>query len=129
MATKPELFDIHETTPDTSRPGGRSWIFQGSEKLTIQYSEIFSYPQSGTHVHDYEQIIMITAGRANFWCGEEFYELSAGCFMVVPPNVPHGIESRTGEEDLQVVEIFCPKASERPQSPKTKSVGHINWDK
>ena len=131
MSKKPILFDTHETQPDTSRPGGRSWIFQGSEKLTIQYSEIFSNPESMTHTHpDYEQIIMITAGKANFWCGDEYYELSAGCMMVVPPNVPHGIQSRTdSSEDLKVIEIFCPKATERPQSPRVTDVGHLNWEK
>jgi len=129
MVGKPALFDVHETEPDTSRPGGRSWIFQGATSVTIQYSEIFSNPESATHFHDYEQIIMITKGRANFWCGEEFYELSEGCFMVVPANVPHGIQQRTdSEETLNVVEIFCPRAEERPQSPKVSNAGHINWD-
>lgn len=131
MDKKPILFDTNETQPDTSRPGGRSWIFQGSEKLTIQYSEIFSDPESMTHVHtDYEQVIMITQGKANFWCGDEYYELSAGCIMVVPPNVPHGIQSRTDStEDLKVIEIFCPKANERTQSPRVSDAGHLNWEK
>lgn len=48
MNKKPILFDTHETEPDTSRPGGRSWIFQGSKLLTMQYSEIFSSPESMT---------------------------------------------------------------------------------
>ena len=52
-----------------------------------------------THTHDdYEQIIMILAGKANFWCGDEYYELSEGCIMVVPPHVPHGIQQRTDSD-------------------------------
>ena len=130
MSEKPILFDTHETEPDTSRPGGRSWIFQGSEKLTMQYSEIFSDPESMTHVHeDYEQIIMILAGKADFWCGEEYYELSEGCIMLVPPHVPHGIRQRTDSTvDLKVLEIFCPKDPARPESPRVRSAGHVNWD-
>lgn len=130
MSNKPALFDPHETQPDTSRAGGRSWIFQGAAGLTMQYSEIFSDPISTTHVHeDYEQIIMILAGKANFWCGEEYYELSEGCIMVVPPHVPHGIQQRTDSTvDLKVLEIFCPKDPARPESPKVRSVDHLNWD-
>lgn len=130
MSEKPKLFDKNERTPDTSREGGRSWIFQGADTLTVQYSEIFSYPPDLTHVHDdYEQIIIITAGSANFWCGDEFYELSAGCMMVVPPHVPHGIQKRTdSEEELRIIEIFSPADRARPESPRVKSVGHLNWD-
>lgn len=130
MNEKPFLFDTHETEPDTSRAGGRSWIFKGSERLTMQYSEIFSNPESSTHVHeDYEQIIMILAGKANFWCGEQYYELTEGCIMVVPPKVPHGIQQRTDTaEDLKVLEIFCPADLTRQQSPRVRSVGHLNWD-
>lgn len=130
MNQKPKLFDPHETEPDTSRAGGRSWIFQGAEGLTMQYSEIFSDPISTTHVHeDYEQIIMILAGKANFWCGDEYYELSEGCIMAVPPHVPHGIQQRTDSEvDLKVLEIFCPKDPARPESPKVRSAGHLNWE-
>ena len=128
--TKPILFDFSERQPDTSRAGGRSWIFQGSEKLTMQYSEIFSDPESSTHIHeDYEQIVMIMAGKADFWCGEEYYELSEGCIMVIPPHVPHGIKQRTDSSvDLKVLEIFCPKDPARPESPRISSVGHTHWD-
>lgn len=130
MSNKPKLFDTHETQPDTSRPGGRSWIFQGPEHLTVQYSEIFGDPESMTHIHeDYEQVIMIMGGKANFWCGDEYYELSKGCMMVVPPNTPHGIQKRTdSEEELVVIELFCPADRTRPESPKVRSLGHINWD-
>ena len=129
MERRPALFDMQETQPDTSREGGRSWIFQGAKGVTIQYSEIFSSPESSTHFHDYEQVIMVTQGKANFWCGDEFYELTEGCFMVVPPNVPHGIQSRTDcNQDLKVVEIFCPRAEERQESPRISNAGHINWD-
>lgn len=130
MSEKPVLFDTHETEPDTSRAGGRSWIFKGSERLTMQYSEIFSDPESSTHVHeDYEQVIMILAGKANFWCGEQYYELTEGCIMVVPPNIPHGIQQRTDStEDLKVLEIFCPADLARKQSPRVRNVGHLNWD-
>lgn len=126
---KPKLFDSHETTPDTSREGGRSWIFQGSEHMTIQYSEIYGFPPDITHVHeDYEQVIIITAGKADFWCGDQFYELSAGCMMVVPPNTPHGIHQRFDtEEDLQVIELFCPADRNRPESPRVTESKHTNW--
>lgn len=130
MTEKPKLFDKNETQPDTSREGGRSWIFQGPETCTIQYSEIFGFPPSMKHTHeDYEQIIIITAGKADFWCGDEYYELSAGCMMAVPPHVPHGIHQRTDSEDeLRIIEIFCPADRTRPESPKIRSVGHINWE-
>ena len=82
-----------------------------------------------THTHDdYEQFIMILAGKANFWCGDEYYELSEGCIMVVPPHVPHGIQQRTDSSvDLKILEIFCPADPGRPQSPKIRDLGHFNW--
>lgn len=129
MALKPNLFDPKERIPDTSRPGGRSWIFQGAAGLTMQYSEIFSDPDSSTHVHeDYEQVIMILQGKANFWCGEEYYELDEGCIMVCPPGVPHGIQKRTDSTvDLRVLEIFCPADRVRAESPKAMESKHFNW--
>ena len=129
MTEKPELFDPKERVPDTSRPGGRSWIFQGATGLTMQYSEIFGDPDSSTHVHeDYEQIIMVLQGKANFWCGEQYYELAEGCVMVCPPGVPHGIQKRTDSSaELRVLELFCPADRQRPESPCAAASTHLNW--
>ncbi|MCR4443007.1 MAG: cupin domain-containing protein [Peptococcaceae bacterium] len=126
---KPILFDYHEAEPDTSRPGGRTYVFQGSEHVTIQYSEIFSDPENFTHTHDYEQVIIILGGKANFWCDGVAYGMSEGCYMVVPPNVAHGIEKRIGDEELRVLEVFYPKrTADRIQSRRVTRLGHQNWD-
>ncbi|MCR4443142.1 MAG: cupin domain-containing protein [Peptococcaceae bacterium] len=127
--TKPVLFDYHEAEPDTSRPGGRTYYFQGSENMTIQYLEIFSDPESNTHKHDYEQIVIILGGKANFRCDGVSYEMSEGCCMVVPPNADHGIEKKNGDETLRVLGIFYPKRkADCVQSKRIANLGHQNWD-
>lgn len=126
---KPALFDCGERLPDTSRPGGRSWIFQGSDHLTYQYSEIFSDPDSSTHTHPFEQTILIMGGKANFWCDSVVYEMAEGCFMQIPADIPHGIEQRIGDELLKVLEVFYPKRTEdRTESERVKNLCHLNWD-
>ncbi|MCR4443210.1 MAG: cupin domain-containing protein [Peptococcaceae bacterium] len=125
---KPILFDYHEAEPDTSRPGGRSYFFQGSENVTIQYIEIFSEPETNTHKHDYEQMVIILEGKASFICDGVSYEMSEGCYMVVPPNAEHGIEKKIGDGTLRILDVFYPKRAGCVQSKRVKNLGHQNWD-
>ncbi len=60
-----------------------------------------------THSHESEQITYILEGALRLWIGEpeEEITLTAGHFVVIPPNRPHRAEAL---EDTVDMDIFSP---------------------
>jgi len=54
------------------------------------------------HVHPYPEVFVVEEGSATFTVGDEQVEASAGQFLVVPRETPHGFKN-TGEGNLHVV--------------------------
>lgn len=124
---KPELFDFAETEPARGKPGGQTWFFQGADNMTIQYSEIWD-PESSLHTHEAEQINIVLEGCGHFRCGDTVYELTKGCIIRVPPNIPHGLDKKVGDETFKVIQLIAPKSAGPKQSERVANLGHMNWD-
>lgn len=57
------------------------------------------------HQHPHEQIAYVLRGRLRFQIGEETRELAAGDALLIPGNMPHGVEVL---EATLVLDSFSP---------------------
>lgn len=125
MNDKVELFDFEERQPDVKRPGGRTWVFNGPDYLSVKYSEMWD-PATSMHAHENEQINIVLSGKVLFRVGESVYELTKGTIIRIPPNQPHGLEKKLSDEDFRVIQLIAPKESVS-ESPRVKDMGHEGW--
>lgn len=125
MNDKVELFDLDERQPNVKMPGGRTWVFQGADYLTIKYSEMWD-PALSLHAHENEQINIVLSGKVLFRVGDEVYELTKGSAIRIPPNQPHGLEKKLSAEDFRVIQLIAPK-DVGEESPRVKTMGHEGW--
>lgn len=58
------------------------------------------------HHHPHEQITYVVEGRAIFFLGDTPHEIGAGDMVVVPPNVPHSLQTLTAH--VRLVDTFHP---------------------
>jgi len=63
------------------------------------------------HSHGHEQIVIILEGEGWFHVGDDKYKVTAGSFLVIPPNVEHYLEV-TGMKPVLDLDIFTPKRPE-----------------
>ena len=126
MNDQVELFDFEERQPDTNRPGGKTWVFNGADRMSIQYSEMWD-PALVMHEHENEQVNIVLGGRVLFRVGDSVYELTKGSIIRIPPHQPHGLEKKLSEEDFQVIQLMVPKKEGTPESPRVKDLGHEGW--
>ena len=68
-----------------------------------------TYPAPG--VHEDNEGFYVISGEGKMMIGQEEYELSAGCAMLVPAGVPHAIK-KVHAEHLQVFIYHFPKREE-----------------
>lgn len=125
MNEKVELFDFEERQPDVGRPGGRTWVFNGADHLSVKYSEMWD-PATSLHAHESEQINIVLSGKVLFRVGDSVYELSKGTIIRIPPNQPHGLEKKLSDEDFRVIQLIAPKEA-AAESPRVKNMGHEGW--
>ena len=59
------------------------------------------------HVHDFDQIAMILAGRANYFVDGEPSEMGPGSILLIPAGKEHYIEPM-GEEVVKNIDVFTP---------------------
>jgi quercetin dioxygenase-like cupin family protein len=59
------------------------------------------------HSHDFDQIAMITAGRARYHIADEVDEVGPGSVMLIRAGVEHYIEP-IGQETVENIDIFAP---------------------
>ena len=59
------------------------------------------------HSHEFDQIAMITKGRAIYHVGEDANEVGPGSLMVIPAGVEHYIEP-VGDETVEKIDVFAP---------------------
>jgi len=126
MNDKVMLFDMEERQPDTGRSGGQTWVFTGADSLTVQYSEMWD-PALVMHSHPNEQINLVLSGEVLFRVGDSDYELKKGCIIRIPPNQPHGLVEKRGEEDFKVIQLIAPAAEQYVESQRTNNKGHFGW--
>ena len=61
--------------------------------------------------HQFDQIAMITKGRAIYHIGEEPNEVGTGSVMLIPAGVEHYIEP-IGDETVENIDVFAPARSD-----------------
>ena len=84
----------------------------GGEKATLQIMEFCNGHALHPHSHSYEQIAVITQGVCDFYCGGEKYRLTAGSYMVIPPNVEHYIHVYDSCVPVINLDVFIPAREE-----------------
>ena len=127
MNEKVELFDLEEREANTGKPGGRTWVFNSAEHLTVKYSEMWD-PALVLHAHPEEQINIVLSGRVLFRVGEGVYELRRGSVIRIPPNAPHGLEKKLSEEDFRVIQLVAPQEA-AAESPRVRDAELRGWPK
>lgn len=125
MNDQVELFDFEERQPNIKMPGGRTWVFNSADHLTVKYSEMWD-PALVMHSHEAEQINIVLSGKVLFRVGEGVYELRKGSIIRIPPNQPHGLEKKLSDEDFRVIQLVAPKEG-AAESPRAKDMGLEGW--
>ena len=59
------------------------------------------------HSHDFDQIALITRGRAVYHIGDEANDVGPGSLMLIPAGVEHYIEP-AGDETVENIDVFAP---------------------
>lgn len=77
-----------------------------TDLLTVARIHLAAGAVVAGHAHSNEQIANVLAGRLRFTVGEETETVSAGESLVIPPDVPHGVEAL---EDSLVLDVFAPR--------------------
>ena len=73
------------------------------DKGTVSIWEIKQGSKLETHQHVHEQITYILEGELQMNIGGEDFTFTAGCYHVIPSNVPHNAFAKT---DVRVIDFF-----------------------
>ncbi len=96
-----------EDIPSESvRPGVRRRGF-GTKDVLLVLNECEPGMELRPHSHDFDQIAMITSGRAVYHVGDEPNDVGPGSVLLVPAGVEHYIEP-IGDEVVENVDVFAP---------------------
>lgn len=97
---------LEEMVPRRLADGVSTRLLEGS-RLTFAFVELDPGAPVAEHSHDNEQIGILLAGSIDFRIDGEMRTQRAGETWVIPPGVPHGIDS-TGPDGAVLVEAFAP---------------------
>lgn len=92
------------------RPGVRRRGF-GTPDVLLVLNECEPGMELRPHRHDFDQIALITKGRARYHIGGETNEVGPGSVMLIPRGVEHYIEP-VGEEVVENIDVFAPARSD-----------------
>ncbi len=96
-----------EEIPDEPvRPGIRRRGF-GTKDVLLVLNHCEPGMDLRPHSHEFDQIAMITKGRAIYHNGEEANEVGPGSLMLIPAGVEHYIEP-LGDEVVENIDVFAP---------------------
>lgn len=87
------------------RPGVYLRILPGEK---VMFSAVRFKPHStvATHQHPHEQMGIVLEGELELWIRDERRTLRHGDMYTVPPNVPHGAETKAST--CLVLDVFHP---------------------
>jgi quercetin dioxygenase-like cupin family protein len=88
------------------RPGVRRRGF-GNDEVLLVLNECEPGMDVRPHSHDFDQIALITKGRAIYHIGVEANEVGPGTVMLIPAGVEHYIEP-VGDEVVENIDVFAP---------------------
>jgi quercetin dioxygenase-like cupin family protein len=99
-----------EIPDEPVRPGIRRRGF-GTREVLLVMNHCEPGMDLRPHSHEFDQIAMITKGRALYHIGEELNEVGPGSLMLIPAGVEHYIEP-TGSETVENIDVFAPARSD-----------------
>lgn len=76
------------------------------EKTLVNFVSFEPHTEAPMHVHEEEQVVVVTEGEFEFTIGDETRTMRAGDVAVVPSWVPHG--ARTGDASCREIDMFAP---------------------
>jgi quercetin dioxygenase-like cupin family protein len=76
------------------------------EKTLVNFVSFQPHTEAPMHVHEEEQVVVVTDGEFDFTIGDRTCTMRAGDVAVVPSWVPHG--ARTGDKPCQEIDMFAP---------------------
>jgi quercetin dioxygenase-like cupin family protein len=88
------------------RPGVHRRGF-GTDDVLLVMNECEPGMDVRPHSHDFDQIALITKGRAIYHIGDDHNEVGPGSIMLIPAGVEHYIEP-TGDEVVHNIDVFAP---------------------
>ena len=95
-----------EVPSEPVRPGVRRRGF-GTNDLLLVLNECEPGMDLRPHSHDFDQVALITKGRAIYHIGEASNEVGPGCVMLIPAGAEHYIEP-LGDETVENIDVFAP---------------------
>jgi quercetin dioxygenase-like cupin family protein len=99
-----------EIPDEPVRPGVRRRAF-GTDDVMLVMNHCEPGMEPRPHSHDFDQIALITRGRAIYHIGEEDNVVGPGPIMLIPAGVEHWIEP-TGDETVHNIDVFAPSRSD-----------------
>lgn len=95
---------LNDIAPRQTIPGFSGKMIHGASSSLV-FWEIKKGSASPEHHHVHEQITYIIEGELEMVIGGEKMVLTAGCFHVIPSNVPHSAFAIT---DCRIFDTFAP---------------------
>lgn len=99
------------------RPGVRRRVY-ATDEVMIAHHELEVGMELNPHTHDdFDQLVSLTSGRANYYVDGIPHELRAGSFLLVPRGKEHYVEPL--EAPCVNIDYFVP--------PRTDMKGALDW--
>ena len=76
------------------------------EKTLVNFVSFQPHTEAPMHVHEEEQVVVVTDGEFEFTIGDETRTMRVGDVAVVPSWVPHG--AKTGDGPCKEIDMFAP---------------------
>ncbi len=110
---KPGFVRNSEAVMALPMPGGARirWLIthrDGAPTFSMRLIEVDKGKSTPHHSHDYEHEIFVVSGSCNVKMGTTEKKASAGDFIFIPPNVPHGM---TATEDMKIICVVPVRAA------------------
>jgi unsaturated pyranuronate lyase len=84
------------------------------ERTLVNFVSFEPHTEAPMHVHEEEQVVVVTGGEFEFTIGDETRTMRAGDVAVIPSWVPHG--ARTLDTSCAEIDMFTP--------PRTTLIEH-----
>ena len=110
MSQPPAFPDLVRVSAQTARsfspePGMQRRILAHNERLMLVEHHMEPGWVGTRHAHPHDQLVYVLAGRLEFCCGEDRFEVAAGDSFVVRGGMEH--EARAHEASV-VLDVFTP---------------------
>ncbi len=98
---------------DQATPGVEGYIFDGAEGSQMAFWTCHKAASSGTHVHEFDEYLLVVQGRYTLIIDGKPIPLSAGEEYLIPQGTPHAGEVLAG---TRTIHAFGGHRAERESS-------------